>query len=316
MRLEPAAPSWGATELVQEHPVSFRVLSSVNVRVGETVVKVAAPRQRALLAQLLVNANQTVSTSKLIEGIWGGVPPQHPESALQVVVCRLRHALGVISPRLVRECPGYRIELDPDELDLLRAQSHAAEAHRKLRDGDPVGAASMYDAALACWMGEPLADVANFPFYDATARQLRELRLGALESRNAAYLMCGRHLDVLRDIESWIETEPWRERLRAHQMVALYRSGRQIEALAVYEDVRRLLVNEFGVDPHEDLQRLHGRILRRDPMLLAHRGDVESRRRSRALSAWCETPDRVMGPPGESTQGAASGDVRFRVSTL
>ena len=90
-------------------------------------------------------------------------------------------------------------------------------------------------------------------------------------------MRCGRHLDVLRDIEFWIETEPWRERLRAHQMVALYRSGRQVEALAVYEDVRRLLVNEFGVDPHEDLQRLNGRILRRDPMLLAHRGIAQPR---------------------------------------
>jgi DNA-binding SARP family transcriptional activator len=262
---------------MQELPVSFRVLSAIKVRMGETVVKVAAPRQRALLAQLLVNANQTVSAFKLIDGLWGDVPPQHPEAALQVVVCRLRHALDVISTRLARESPGYRIELDPDELDLLQAQSHAAEAHRMLRDGDAAGAASMYDAALACWTGEPLADVASFPFYDATARRLRELRVATVESRNAAYLQCGRHLDVLRDVEFWIETEPWRERLRAHQMVALYRSGRQVEALAVYEDVRRLLVNEFGVDPHEDLQRLNGRILRRDPMLLAHRGNAQPR---------------------------------------
>jgi DNA-binding SARP family transcriptional activator len=269
---------------MQELPVSFRVLSSIKVRIGDTVVKVAAPRQRALLAQLLVKANQTVSASKLIDGLWGDVPPQHPEAALQVVVCRLRHALDVISPRLVRESPGYRIELDPGELDLLQAQSHAAEAHRMLRDGDAAGGASMYDTALACWTGEPLADLANFPFYDATARRLRELRLAMVESRNGAYLRCGRHLDVLRDIDFWIETEPWRERLRAHQMVALYRSGRQIEALAVYEDVRRLLVNEFGVEPHEDLQRLNGRILRRDPVLLAHRGDAQPRGADRVLA--------------------------------
>jgi DNA-binding SARP family transcriptional activator len=262
---------------MQEQPVLFRVLSAVNVRSGGTIVKIAAPRQRALLAQLLVNANQTVSASKLIDGIWGGVPPQHPEAALQVVVCRLRGALDVISPRVVRESPGYRIELEPDELDLMRAQSHVVEADRRMQAGDPAGAASMYDAALACWTGEPLADVANFPFYDSTAQHLRKLRIGMVESRNAAYLRCGRHLDVLRDIETWIETEPWRERLRAHQMVALYRSGRQIEALAVYEDVRRLLVNEFGVDPHDDLKRLHGRILRRDPMLLANRGEVQPR---------------------------------------
>ena len=103
---------------MQELPVSFRVLSSIKVRIGETVVKVAAPRQRALLAQLLVNANQTVSASKLIDGLWGDVPPKHPEAALQVVVCRLRHSLDEISTRLVSESPGYRVELDPDELDL------------------------------------------------------------------------------------------------------------------------------------------------------------------------------------------------------
>ena len=260
------------------HPVAFRVLSSVDVRVDESsVLKVAAPGQRALLAQLLVNANQTVRASKLIDGIWGAAPPQRPESALHIVVCRLRRALDVVAPRLVRDGTGYRIELDPDELDLTRAQAYEANARRVIQEGDPARAAAIYDAALTCWTGEPLADLANFPFYEATARQLRELRFGIIEARNVAYLRCGRHLDVLKDVESWIQTEPWRERLRAHQMVALYRSGRQIESLAVYEDLRRLLVTDFGVDPHEDIQRLHGRILRRDPRLLDDRGDAQAR---------------------------------------
>jgi DNA-binding SARP family transcriptional activator len=262
---------------MQEHPVSFRVLSSLDVRVGADSTKIAAPRPRALLAQLLLNANQTVSTSALIDGMWGGQPPQHPESALHVVVCRLRRALGELAPRLVRDAPGYRIELDPEELDFLRARLRAQEADAAMRAGDAARASALFDDALACWTGEPLAELATFPFYDLATTRLRQLQLGYVEARNAAYLRCGRHLDVLKDVDEWIEIEPWRERLRAHQMVALYRSDRQIEALAAYEELRRLLVNDFGVEPHADLQRLQGRILRRDPTLLANRLDVQSR---------------------------------------
>jgi DNA-binding SARP family transcriptional activator len=224
------------------------------------------------LAQLLVNANQTVSAPRLIDGIWGDDSVQHPESALHVVVSRLRRVLGSVAARLVSDTSGYRIELAPNELDLGRAHAHADRAQQALRVGDPARAATSFDAALACWTGEPLADVTGFPFHEPAVRVLRQFRLGIVESRNAAYLRCGRHLDVLADIEAWIENEPWRERLRAHQMVALYRSDRQIEALGVYEDLRHLLVDDFGVEPHADLQRLHGRILRRDPGLLANRG--------------------------------------------
>jgi DNA-binding SARP family transcriptional activator len=290
---------------MQVHPVSFRVLSSVDVRVdASSVMKVAAPGQRALLAQLLVNANQTVRASKLIDGIWGSAPPQRPESALQIVVCRLRRSLDVVAPRLVRDGTGYRIELDPDELDLTRAQAYATNADCVALDGDPARAAAIYDAALACWTGEPLADLANFPFYDAVARHLRELRLGIIESRNVAYLRCGRHLDILKDVDLWIQTEPWRERLRAHQMVALYRSGRQIESLAAYEALRRLLVTDFGVDPHEDIQKLYGRILRRDPTLLEDRSDTRSREHEELIERFREIArDRadvvmVEGGPG------------------
>jgi DNA-binding SARP family transcriptional activator len=254
-----------------EQPPSFRVLGAVRVEADSRVVKIAAPRQRALLALLLLKVNRTVSTSALIDCIWGEAPPQHPESALQIVVCRLRHALGPVSSRLVRDAVGYRIELGPDELDLTRAQAHGVEARRAMEAGDPQGAAAAFDAALACWSGDPLADLVGFPFYDGLVRGLQEIQLELVESRNAAYLRCGRHLELLPDIGLWIEANPWRERLRAHQMVALYRSGRQIEALAAYENLRRLLVTDFGVEPHEDVQRLHGQILRRDPTLLSER---------------------------------------------
>ncbi|MDP9335562.1 MAG: AfsR/SARP family transcriptional regulator [Actinomycetota bacterium] len=255
--------------------MSFHILGPVTVILDGSELKITAPRQRALLANLLINANQTMSTSKLIDGLWGGSPPQHPESALHIVVSRLRRALDVIAPRLIRDSSGYWMELDPAELDLTRARTLLADAQRAMRVGDAAHAAVALESALACWTGEALADVASFPFGDVAFRQLQEFRLGLVELRNAAYLNCGRHLEVLEDIDTWIRDEPWRERLRAHQMVALYRSGRQIDALAAYEALRRLLCTDFGIDPCDDLKRLHGRILRRDPQLLDHRRDTQ-----------------------------------------
>ena len=139
---------------------------------------------------------------------------------------------------------------------------------RATSEGDVELAASSLDDALRCWTGEPLSDVADFPFYDSAARQLREFRVGVVELRYAAYLSCHRDLEVLDDIDVWVRSDPWRERLRAQQMVALYRTGRQIDALAAYADLRRLLVTEFGVDPCDEVQQLYGRILRQDPSLL------------------------------------------------
>ena len=258
----------GAEEFSHECGAVVPVLGAVGVEVDAQAVKIAAPRQRALLAILLLNHNRTVNSSNLIECIWGEGPPQHPETALHIVVCRLRRALGPVAKRLVRDSAGYRMEVGPDELDLTRADAHAGAARRSYEASDSRHAATEFDAALACWTGEPLADVTNFPFCDTATRRLRELQLGIVESRNAAYLRCGRHLEVLPDIESWIEANPWRERLRAHHMVALYRSGRQIEALAAYDDLRRLLLTDFGVDPYDDIQELQVRILSGDTTLL------------------------------------------------
>jgi len=260
-----------------EQALSCSVLGAVRVEVDARVVKIAAPRQRALLALLLLDVNRTVSSSRLIDGIWGETPPQHPDTALHIVVCRLRQVLDTVASRLVRDAVGYRIVLEHEAFDLTRAEEHALDARRALDRGDAAQASLEFDAALACWTGEPLADVASFPFHDGAARRLREFQLGLVESRNVAYLRCGRHLDVLPDIGTWIEANPWRERLRAQQMVALFRSGRQIEALAAYDDLRRLLVTDFGVDPNEALQELQVRILRGDPTLLADRDPSRDR---------------------------------------
>ena len=230
----------------------------------------------------MVTANYTATTSELIDAIWGNTPPQHPESALHIVVSRLRRTLGCAAPRLVRERLGYRLDVGRDELDLSRARVSFSDAQEALADADHALAATLLEATLACWSGDPLSDVANFPFYDAAVRQLRDLRACVLELRNVAYLRCGRDREVLDDIDAWTGSHPWRERLRSQQMIALYRTGRQIEALAVYDDFRHLLVTHYGVDPCEEIQELHRRILRQDPSL---------------LESPVETRDRVLAEP-------------------
>ena len=249
---------------MRESCMSFTVLGPVSVRDGRSRLPIAAPSQQALLAQLLLHANRTVSASALIDGMYGDAAPRHPEAALQIVVSRLRRALGAAADRIAYDGYGYRIELAADELDLKRAQSHFARGTNAARRGDMELAADAFTAALECWSGEPLAELAKFSFHHANARCLREFQFEVLERRNDAYLACGRHADVLRDVESWIAMEPWREGLRGQQMIALYRAGRQIDALAAYDEIRALLIDGFGVDPSRELQQLYGSILRQE----------------------------------------------------
>jgi DNA-binding SARP family transcriptional activator len=280
--------------------ISFHVLRPVDVRVDELPLRIAAPGQRALLAQLLLQPDQTVAPATLIDGIWGNEPPKHPDSALHVVVCRLRRALGSFAPLLVRDHAGYRMALDASALDLARAQEHAAQARRAADESRMADAAAGFDAALACWSGEPLSDLAEFPFYDAADRRLRTFELELVEHRNEAYLRCGRHLDILKDIDVWVAREPWRERLCAHQMIALYAAGRQIEALAAYDKLRRLLADDFGVEPNTELQDLQRSILRHDPALLATLEEVAALYheppRDESLEELVERMRRVAGP--------------------
>jgi DNA-binding SARP family transcriptional activator len=261
---------------MHKESLSFRVLGPVGVCVGGSTAPIAARRQKALLAQLLLHPNATRSAASLIEGIYGDAPPQHPAAALQIVVCRLRRALDTFATRLVHDHSGYRIEVASDELDLALAQSYFARGMRARRDGEMASASTAFDAALGCWTGDALDDLSDFPFYDAHARCLREFQLEIVERRNEAYLRCGRQLELLRDIEAWVAMGPWRERLRSHQMIALYCAGRQIEALAVYKDLRDLLVSDFGVEPSREVQQLHGKILRQEPELLATIADLQA----------------------------------------
>ncbi len=217
-------------------------------------VPLGGPKPRAVLAALLVEANRTVSVDRLIDAVWGESPPASAQNALQVHIHALRNALG--TDRIVTRPPGYLLRVDRGELDIEQFDSLVAAG----RPGD----------ALALWRGAALADVAHEPFAQAEAARLEERRLAALEARIDADLEKGRHTEVAAELEALVAEHPHRERLRAHQMLALYRAGRQADALAAYRDARAAL-DELGLEPSAELRALEQQILRQDPALVPSR---------------------------------------------
>ena len=219
------------------------------------------------MALLLLNANVVVSRDRLVDALWGADPPRSAVSSLQVYVHGLRRALG--ADRIERHGTGYRLRLDPAELDLARFDRLVARATAALGAGRASEAAEDLGRALALWIGAPLADLAGEPVHEAEASQLEERRLRALELRHDAELALGRDDELVPELERLISAEPYRERFRIQHALALYRSGRQVAALAACRAARELLVDELGVDPGPDLQEVERRILRHDPSLAA-----------------------------------------------
>ena len=250
--------------------VLFRVLGRVSVSgdVDELIV-IGAPRQRALLARLILDTNRVLSCSVLVESLWGNDLPLHPQTALQVVVSRLRTNLGPYASRIAVAPNGYRLDAGPEEVDLLFAESLLRDGRLALASNEGARAASAFERALLLWTGDALQDVQKFSFATGAAHRLRELRVMLTEARNDAYLMEGRHLEVLGDIDSWVASEPLREHLRAQQIAALYRAGRQAEALRACEAHRKVLRDEVGLDPSPEIQQLERRVLDQDPSLVA-----------------------------------------------
>jgi predicted ATPase/DNA-binding SARP family transcriptional activator len=230
-------------------------------------IALGAPKQRALLALLLLNANTVVSRDRLVDALWGAEPPRSAVASLQVYVHGLRQALG--TERIERHGTGYRLQLEPAELDLGRFDRLVETAAAALSSGRAAEAAEDLGRALELWTGAPLADLAGEPVHDAEAPQLAERRLRAVELRNDAELELGRHDELVPELERLIAAEPYREHLRVQHALALYRSGRQVDALAACRAARELLVEELGVDPGPELQELERRILRHDPALAA-----------------------------------------------
>ena len=239
--------------------VEFRILGPLEVRDGGRVVPLGGARQRAVLGLLLLEANRVVPVERLVDGVWGDAPPASVHASLQNHLVRLRRELG---DRLVTRPPGYLLRVAPDELDLDRFRRLVEEADH----AEPAIAAERLREALALWRGPPLADLGTEPAGQAAAH-LGQLRLSTLEDRVDADLTLGRHVQLVPELEDLVAHEPYRERLRRQLIVALYRSGRQAEALDAYADARRTLVEELGTEPGRELQDLQRAVLSHDSAL-------------------------------------------------
>ena len=249
--------------------MEFRILGPLEVLDEELTLDVAGPKQRALLAVLLLNANQVVSKDGLIDSLWGDEPPSTASKAIQVYVSQLRRVLG--KRRLETKAPGYLLRVRDDELDLYRFEMLREQA----KDADEKTASALLQEALALWRGPPLGEFAYDGFAGLEIARLEELRLICLEERIEADLALGRHAELVAEVEGLVAEHPLRERLRAQLMLALYRSGRQAEALEVYQDGRRVLVGELGIQPGKSLRELEQAILQQDPSVDLGRAEVE-----------------------------------------
>jgi DNA-binding SARP family transcriptional activator len=245
--------------------MEFRILGPLEVRQSAQPVACRGGKQRLLLATLLVHANEVVSTDRLLEALWGDEPPPTAQKALQMHVSQLRR---ILEPGLLlTRPPGYELRLNGGELDLQRFEADAAQARAAAAAGRPEDASSLLGRALALWRGPALADLTFEESLQPEIARLEELRVRALEDRIEADLALGRHAAVVAELEALTTAHPLRERLRGQLMIALYRSGRQAEALDVYRETRRLLVDELGLEPSRDLKALEERILAQDPAL-------------------------------------------------
>jgi DNA-binding SARP family transcriptional activator len=250
--------------------VEFRLLGPLEVRDQERVLELGGPKRRALLALLALRANEVISTDRLIEDLWGEQPPSSAITALHGHVSRLRKLLndqGSGKQFLRTRAPGYVLELSADELDLHRFERLREEARALQGGGNLADAAGRLREALALWRGPPLADLAYERFARDEAPRLEELRLAAVEERIEIELALGRDGDLTAELEALVAQHPLRETFVRQHMLALYRSGRQAEALEAYQQGRRRLVEELGIEPGRSLSKLHQAILRQDPAL-------------------------------------------------
>jgi DNA-binding SARP family transcriptional activator/pimeloyl-ACP methyl ester carboxylesterase len=242
--------------------VEFELLGPLKVLEGGRDVTPARPKQRALLALLLVRRGEVVPGAQMIEALWGEEPPDTAQTALHGHVSGLRKLVG--ATRIKTRPPGYSLEVSPAEVDAGRFESLVAQARRR---DEPAERSARLHEALALWHGEPLAELRGEPFADREAARLQELRLTALEDRIDADLALGRHHELVPELEPLVAEHVFRERLRGQLMLALYRCGRQAEALHAFQSGRRLLVEELGIEPGPALQQLELSILRQDPSL-------------------------------------------------
>ena len=251
----------------------FGILGPLEVSRSGRAVPLGGPRQRAVLALLLLEANRVVSMDRLAEDVWGGDPPEGWVTTLQTYVFHLRRALepdrarGAAGDVLVTRDRGYLLRVDREHLDAALFQDGFTAGRAALEAGRYAEAAETLRQALDLWRSPVLADLADYAFTRPEAARLEELRLAALEARIDADLALGRHDALTAELEQLAAEHPLRERLHGQLMLALYRCGRQAEALAAYRRARDLLAGELGIDPGEPLRRLHASVLAHDPAL-------------------------------------------------
>jgi WD40 repeat protein/DNA-binding SARP family transcriptional activator len=250
--------------------LEFRILGPLAVRVDGAAVPIGGPKQRALLALLLLSANRAVSRAGLLGELFAEQSPNSADHALRNHVSRLRKVLGPAAaeePRLVARAPGYLLRVEPGELDLENFERLVAAGRESLAAADPAAAAASLRAAEQLWQGRPLADLEFESFARIEVERLEELRLAAVEERIDAELALGRQLALVPELEAVSAEHPYRERFRAQLMLALYRCGRQADGLEVYRRTHKLLSDELGLEPGAELQELERAILVQDPVL-------------------------------------------------
>src|SRR5829696_8401357 len=245
--------------------MEYRILGPLEVARAGRVVPIGAGRQRALLALLLLNRNQALPTDRLIYELWGERPPATAVKILQNAVSQLRRPLS--DGALVTEGHGYALMVEPGAMDVDEFERAIEQARTAMVAMDAASAAAGFRRALALWRGAALGDLASEPFARAEAARLEERRAVAFEERVEADLALGKHADLVGELEAAIALEPLRERRRSLLVLALYRSGRQAQALQAYQDTRRVLSGELGLEPGPDLRRLEQAVLRQDPSL-------------------------------------------------
>src|SRR6187200_2062711 len=221
--------------------MEFRVLGVVEALEHGLPVSLGGPKQKSLLAMLLLDPNHTVSTDRLVDGLWGDEPPQRAAATIHVYVSKLRKALEPDrGPRaeptvLLTQPPGYLLAVDPADIDVFRFESMVGVARTLAADGCVAGSAVLLREALALWRESPLADLADEPFAQFEVARLDEARTGALEDRIDADLALGRAVELIPELEVLVGRNPYRERLHRQLMLALYRAGQQADALAAYQ---------------------------------------------------------------------------------